>query len=427
MLSLIALIGCESTVTSGRLSFTPDSNGLVFFHEEESRCGLFGMGWMLGAAAGKVELRWVSVPDDAEVLRLMVSKGVVTCLTPRPPMHVRGRMDYALISADSLHVAMLRSIGRIQIVARDGNESMLPDASSVSRFCWVSPTEVAYAETHEFQEDDDDMLTVWRQSISGKCERRMVYKAERDLWQTEWSPTGQHVVISLKDGVKVLNLRSGDVTDLGLHRRPNIRGVAWSRDGKRVFLSVWNDSLNYGPNHKDKNPGDLYHFVYLVYEPETHRRIEWRAVYPRCDGYQPGGELHNMFFPESWTAESRYLILKDPNERWLLLDPESRQTRDLSNLLAGHFRKEGIKRVYDMGALPIPGWVWVRGPAGPAENEAVFATDYDGRQFVRIANVGRNWTISADGKWIAESIGKGQVRITGVHLASACKLAAVSP
>jgi len=398
---VLLMSGCASSAKIWDLQFTPDSTGVVFLHSDESRCGLFGMGWVLGAAAGHAELCWISTHDGTEVFRILLHKGVAGPWTTRPPRHFGG--GYALISPDSQHVAFRRSEGDILIVDRQGRQRTLPGACSISRIAWVSPTEVAYVETHEDQEDDDNTLTVWRQAISGDSERRMIYRAMRRRWQTYWSLKGQYAVMEVEDGVKLLDVHSGEAVDLGLPERADLREVAWSPDGTKVFLLVW---------HMNTDHLSPYGSRFVVFEPQTGRRVEWEWAethrsYPFVGGYTKA-------LVSCWTAESRYIVLRSAEDRWLLVDSQSRQTCDLSKLLSEHSQEEDIDvgKVHDIMGLPIPGWVCIKTSVA-----GVLAVDYEGRHFVKITE-GDNWAISSDGKFIADSDEKGQVRIRELKLPS---------
>jgi hypothetical protein len=396
--------GCHRYVRSQDMQFTPDSTGVVCVHTDDSRCGFFGMGWILGVAAGKADLLWTDASDGEDIVRFQLRRGIATPLTIPPPMRVRGHPEQAAVSPDCRHIAYMRQTADILIVARDGSHWTLPEARGVRSLAWISPTEVAYLEEHEFYDEDDDRRTIWRQSILGDQARRVIYHGGRTFYRARWSPTGQYALLKRHDHAILVSVSHGERLRLPMPERGSIDEVAWSPDGRKVFLIV--------SHYADSHDGSPRIVRYILLEPETGRLVQSDQTPERysvpC--------LWSGVGLSAWTGDSRYVVLQMEEGTWSLFDPETGKARDLNKLLSAHFARAEISKLYCMGGLPVPGWIWIE--AAPTSWDApvrVFAADYEGRHFVKVAD-SDDWVVSPDGRLIADNDSEGRVAIRPLQL-----------
>jgi hypothetical protein len=201
----------------------------------------------------------------------------------------------------------------------------------------------------------------------------------------------------------VADLASGEMVNLG----PDgmcLESLAWSADGSKLFLAGRDPSMESLPSGKYR-----WTIYYTAFDTKTQRRSKWNETYETADDPR-------LILAPSWTADARYVILREPGRGWSLLDPWNQQRVPLAEKLAPHLEQAKAREVADAGPLPVSGWIWVRVHLRePPGAEGVFAMDYGGKHFVHLAD-GDSWAVSPDATYVAEGDEQGRVNIHTLSL-----------
>jgi len=390
--------GCAGSGTTVHdICFAPDASVVAYAHEDK-------LGFALSAESGYMRraeyVRW----GPPEKLLLPHSVKVAESEATGGPAGWEFDAVRRLRFSPDAKTLAIRTDKRVLALFLAGESVRRLHGPSRGRkgMAWRGPSELAWWEVTESDGPTGRTaeLTVYRGRIGPGETPAVVHRETSPLGPTErylyyrvsLAPGGRHAIFCRqgRGRAKVLDVADGTVVQFG-PTGGRLEAVAWRPDGTAAFCQL-------APPPGADGPAATAVLV------ACRSSASVRPVPEFADSKGPLNVLD-----AGWTAGGGYVLAED-GAGLVMVRPHPWKT--------WHLRDEAFTppadataRAPQMGALPVPGWLWGR------DGDDVYAIDYAQRHRIRIA-AGPTWAISPDGTRVVESDRFGNLRLRRPKLPS---------
>ncbi len=400
LLCLAATIGgCMVGGGPELVAFSPDGSKLAYVWKDF----LCGIDWITRSyvTLESEYVRWCSLDSPQRQ----------HCIKIHTKLHHDGGADCPaelVFSPNSRYLARISPL-RVVIIdlATKRHWCLNPRGEYITSFVWLGYDEVIYTSFAKVPGGPDTIYktvynrTVWRQRIHGTNKARVPVFHEDGLrscgtygYEESFSPDGRYVVFtsSGKTGDIGGQLKLLDVATATVHTLDRQEGelmeASWKPNSSCLFCLV-----QMGPIWKPE-------YKALLVNPAKPDILNLGRKCARDCGSMRS-DLNSL-----WTAEGAYVVC---DSTCCLIQPNPWKVINLKEKLIRHLKTTEQTGSPYLHPLSVPGWLYTR------HKGKTYAVDYQGRQFVPIADEW-DWAVSPDGKRIAEVNEKGKVTVRPLNL-----------